>query len=56
MDQQGSPCCHNFLTITKSYHSTVTLICTFHAEKITVALLLSVLRTSFPAPLFPAVV
>ena len=29
-DQQGSPCCHNFLTVTTSYHSIVL----FHVFKI----------------------
>ena len=33
-NQQGSPCCHKFLTITYIYHSKVTPTSTFHAEKI----------------------
>ena len=33
-DQQGLPCCHNFLTVIPSYHSKMTPIGALHAEKI----------------------
>ena len=34
MDQQGSPCCHNFMTVSQSYHSKVTPIGELNAKKI----------------------
>ena len=39
MNQQGFPCCHNFLTVIPNYHSKVTPISGFHAEKIAKAVL-----------------
>ena len=38
IDQQGSPCCHNFLTLTPSYHSKVTSIGASTAKHIAKAL------------------
>ena len=51
-DQQGSPCCHNFLAVTQSYYSKVTPIGALHAEKIAQTVLLFILRIAFPASLF----
>ena len=34
MKQQGSPCCHTFLTVNQSYHSKVATIVFLHAEKL----------------------
>ena len=60
MDQQGSPCCHIFLTVIPSCHSKVIPIGTLHAEKIAEAVLLYVFKMAFPSslsappPQFPA--
>ena len=43
MDQQGSSCCLNVLTVTSSYHSNVNLVGALDAEKLTAAVLLYVL-------------
>ena len=43
MDQQGSPCCLNFLAVTSSYHSKVYLVGALDAEKLAAAVLLYVL-------------
>ena len=51
MNQQVSPCYQSFLTVTQSYHGKVTHIDALHAEKIAEAVLLYVLRISFPASL-----
>ena len=34
MDQQGSPCCYNFMKVAQSYHIKVTPIGALHDEKI----------------------
>ena len=47
-DKQKSPCCHNFLTGTQTYHSKVTPIDMLHAEKIAEAVLLYVFPIAFP--------
>ena len=52
IDQQGSPCCHNFMTVTQSYNSKVTPNGDLHAEKITEATLLYVSTIALPASLF----
>ena len=51
MNQQESTCCHNFLTVTLSYHSKVTPIGELHVVKIAEAVLLYVFRIAFPASL-----
>ena len=51
MNQQESPYCHKFLTVTSSYHSKVTPIGAIYAEKIDEALLLYVSKLAFPASL-----
>ena len=50
IDQQGSPCCPNFLTVTSSYHSKVNLVGELDAEKLAAAVLLYVLIMRFPMP------
>ena len=49
IDQQGSHCCHYFLTITESYHNKVTPIGLLHADQIAEVVLLCVFRIAFPA-------
>ena len=39
INQKGSSCCHNFLTVIQSYHSQVTHIGALHSEKIAESLL-----------------
>ena len=51
MDKYWLPC-HQFLTVTTSYHSKVTLIGPLHTDKITESVLLYVFELSFPASLF----
>ena len=48
MDQQGSPCYPNFLSVTSRYHSKVNLVGALDAEKLTAAFLLYVLWIGFP--------
>ena len=43
MDQQESPCDHNFLRVTPSYHSKVIHIYAMYAEKNTKVVLLNVI-------------
>ena len=50
-NQQGSPCCHNFLTVISSYHSNVTSIGPLHSKKLCETVLLYVFRKSFQASL-----
>ena len=52
MDKQGSACCHNFLTVTPSYHSKVNPVGPLDAEKLAEAVLLYVFNIAFPAFLF----
>ena len=52
MNQQGSPCCFNFLAVTSSYHSKVNLVGALDAEKVAAAVLLYVLLMGFPTSLF----
>ena len=52
MDQQESPCCHNFLTVTQSYHSSVTPVGTLHVEKISASFLLYIFGIKVTASLF----
>ena len=50
-DQQGSPCCLNFLAVTLSYHSKVYLVGALDAKKLAAAVLLYVLWIEFLTPL-----
>ena len=50
MDQQGSPCDHNFLTITPSYHSKVSSIDELYTVKIAEAVLLYVFKLDGVSP------
>ena len=47
MDQQGYPCCHNFLTVSQSYNSKNTPLGKFHAVKIAKSLFLYVFTMAF---------
>ena len=47
----GSPCCHNLLRVTPSYHSKVTPIGALHTEQIAGAVLLYVFRIAFSTSL-----
>ena len=49
MDQQGSPCCHIFLTVTSSYHNKVTSISALQAEQIDEAVLIYVSMYQLPS-------
>ena len=51
MNQQESPCCHNLLTVTSSYHNNVTPIGALRAEKIAVAVWLCEFTIAFTASL-----
>ena len=51
-DQQGSPCCPNFLAVPSSYHSKVNLVGALDAEKLSAAVLLYVLWMGFPTSPF----
>ena len=51
MDQQGSPCYHNFLLVTLSYHSKVNHVNPLYAEKLAEAGYLYVSIIGFPASL-----
>ena len=51
MDQQRSPCCHNFLAVAQSYRGKVIPIGAMYAEKIAEVVLLYVFRIPFPASL-----
>ena len=51
LDEQGSPRCYTFLTVTLSYHSKVTPIGTLHVEKIAKAVLVYVFKIELPASL-----
>ena len=50
MDQQGSPCCHNFLTVIQSYHINMTIMDELHAEEIGEAIMLNVLKPHSQRP------
>ena len=52
MDQQGSPCCHNVLTISPSNHSKMNPVGHLGAEKLAEAVWLFVFKIAFPASLF----
>ena len=52
MNQQGSPCCYNFLTVTPNYNSMVTPIGVLHGEKTPNAILPYVLKIAFQAFFF----
>ena len=45
----GSSCCHNFLTVTPSYHRKVNLVSPLDAQTIAEAVLLYVFIIAFPA-------
>ena len=49
MDKQGSACCHNFLTVTPSYHSKVNHVGSLVADKLANIVLLFVCNRAFPA-------
>ena len=51
VDQQGSPCCPNFMTDTLSYHGKVNLVGALDAEKLAAAALLYLLLIGFPTSL-----
>ena len=51
LNQQVSPCYHNFLPVTYSYHIKGTPCYALHGEKIAEADLLYVLRIALPASL-----
>ena len=50
LDQQWSPCCHNFLTVTASYHSKRTPICALHGKKIAEVVFLCVFKIAVQPP------
>ena len=52
MNQKGSPCCLNCLTVISSYHSKVTVIDSLDPDEITEVVLLYVFEMAFPASLF----
>ena len=56
MDQSGSSCCHNFVTVVLRYHSKVNPIGALHAWEIYEAVLLCVFKIAFPASLLPELV
>ena len=51
MDQHGSPCCFNFLTVTSSYYNKVNLISALDAEILAAAVLIYVFSIGFPMSL-----
>ena len=50
--QQGSPCCHNFLTVSPIYHSKVNPVGPLDGVKLGEAVLLYVFNIEFSASLF----
>ena len=50
MDQQGSPCCYNFMKVAQSYHIKVTPIGALHEKKIAEAVF-SILFILFIIPI-----
>ena len=51
IDQQCSPCCHNYLTFTQSYQCKVNPIVALHAEKIADLVLLYGFKIAFEVSL-----
>ena len=49
IDQQGSPGCTNYMTVTQSYKSKMISIEELHSEKITYAILIYIHIKAFPA-------